>query len=45
MMPGMKTKVRETIKYTDKNHRTFEFFEGRGDKEVKTMEMNYTRKS
>lgn len=45
MMPGMKTKVRETIKYTDKNHRTFEFFEARGDKEVKVMEMNYTRKS
>jgi hypothetical protein len=45
MMPGMKTKVRETIKLTDKNHRTFEFFEDRGGKEVKTMEINYTRKS
>ncbi len=45
MMPGMKTKVRETIKFTDKNHRTFEFYEDRGGKEVKTMELNYTRKS
>jgi len=45
MMPGMKTKVRETIKFTDKNHRTFEFYEDRGGKEVKTMELTYTRKS
>jgi hypothetical protein len=45
MMPGVKTKVRETIKYTDKNHRTFEVYEARGDKVVKTMEMTYTRKS
>jgi hypothetical protein len=45
-MPGMKVKMRETIKATDKNHRTFEFYEDRGDgKEVKTMEMSYTRKS
>lgn len=45
MMPGMKTKVRETIKFTDKDHRTFEFYEDRGGKEVKTMELTYTRKS
>ena len=45
MIPGTKTKVRETIKYTDKNHRTFEFFEDRGGKEVRTMELTYTRKS
>jgi Protein of unknown function (DUF1579) len=45
MIPGTKTKVRETIKLTDKNHRTFEFYEDRGGKEVKTMEINYTRKS
>ena len=45
MMPDTKTKVRETIKFTDKNHRTFEFFEDRGGKEVKTMELNYTRKT
>jgi len=42
-MPGMKTKVREVIKITDKDHHTFEFFEDRGGKEVKTMEINYTR--
>jgi hypothetical protein len=40
----MKTKMRQTIKITDKNHRTFEFYEDRGGKEVKTMEMTYTRK-
>jgi hypothetical protein len=44
-MPGMKIKMRETIKVTDKDHRTFEFYEDRGGKEVKTMEMTYTRKS
>ena len=44
-MPGMKTKVRETVKLTDKDHHTFEFFEDREGKEVKTMEINYTRKS
>jgi len=45
MMPGMKTKVRETIKFTDKDHRTFEFYEDRGGTEVKTMEISYVRKS
>jgi len=45
MMPGVKTKMREVIKVTDANHRTFEFYEDRGGKEVKTMEINYTRKS
>ena len=44
-MPGMKTKIREVIKIADKDHHTFEFFEDRGGKEVKTMEINYTRKS
>ena len=44
-MPGMKTKMREVIKIGDKNHRTIEFFEDRGGKEVKTMEIGYTRKS
>jgi len=43
MMPGMKTKIREVIKITDNDHHTFEFFEDRGGKEVKTMEINYTR--
>jgi hypothetical protein len=44
MMPGMKTKIRETVKITDANHHSFEFFEDRGGKEVKTMEIQYTRK-
>ena len=43
MMPGMKTKIREVIKIVDNDHHTFEFFEERGEKEVKTMEINYTR--
>jgi hypothetical protein len=45
MMPGMKTKIRETIKIVDKDHRVFEFYEDRGGTEVKTMEIKYTRKS
>ncbi len=44
-MPGMKTKMREVLKITDKDHRSIEFFEDRGGKEVKTMEIGYTRKS
>jgi hypothetical protein len=44
-MPGMKTKVREVIKITDNDHRTFEWYEEQGGTEVKTMEINYTRKS
>lgn len=44
MMPGMKTKVREVIKLTDKDHMGFEFYEDRGGQEVKTMEIAYTRK-
>jgi hypothetical protein len=43
-MPGMKTKIREVIKITDKDHHTFEYYEERGGKEVKTMEIVYTRK-
>ena len=43
-MPGMKTKIREVIKITDKDHHTFEFYEDRGGTEVKTMEIKYTRK-
>jgi hypothetical protein len=45
MMPGMKTKVREVIKYTDKDHHTFEWYEDRDGTEVKTMEIAYTRKA
>ena len=42
-MIDLKTKIREVIKIVDYEHRTFEFFEQRGDKEVKTMEINYVR--
>jgi hypothetical protein len=44
-MPGMTTKMRQLVKITNHDHRTMEFFEDRGGKEVKTMEINYTRKS
>lgn len=44
-MPGMKTKMRQVIKITDKDHRRMEFFEDREGKEVKTMEITYERKS
>ena len=43
MIPGMKMKVREVVKIVDANHHTLEWFEDRGGKEVKTMEINYTR--
>jgi Protein of unknown function (DUF1579) len=44
MMPGMKQKIREVIKVADKDHMDFEWYEDRGGKEAKTMEINYTRK-
>jgi hypothetical protein len=44
MMPGMKSKVRETVKMVDANHHNFEYFEDRGTGEMKSMEINYTRK-
>ncbi|CAN5578228.1 hypothetical protein BH18VER1_BH18VER1_11030 [soil metagenome] len=43
MAPGMKTKIRETIKVTDKDHHLMEWFENRGGQEAKTMEIAYTR--
>lgn len=43
MLPGMTRKVREVVKVIDKDHHTFEFYEDRGGKEVKTMEIAYTR--
>jgi Protein of unknown function (DUF1579) len=43
-IPGMKTKIREVVKIVDKDHHTFEWYEDRGGKEAKTMEINYTRK-
>jgi hypothetical protein len=42
-MPGMKFNVRQSVKYTDNDHHTMEFFEVHGDKEVKVMEIEYTR--
>ena len=29
---------------TDKNHHTFEWYENRGGQEMKTLEIDYTRK-
>ncbi|MCX6923257.1 MAG: DUF1579 domain-containing protein [Verrucomicrobia bacterium] len=43
MMPGMKTKARQLIKIIDSDHHTMEFYENRGGKEVKVMEITYTR--
>ncbi|MGI9115961.1 MAG: DUF1579 domain-containing protein [Chthoniobacterales bacterium] len=43
-MPGMKTKVREVVKLADKNHMSFEWYEDRGGQEMKTMQIDYTRK-
>ena len=43
-IPGMKTKIRETVKIADKDHHTFEWYEDRGGQEAKTMEIAYTRK-
>ena len=44
MVPGMKQKIREVVQVPDKDHMTFEWYEDRGGKEVKTMEIDYTRK-
>ena len=44
LMPGMKMKVREVVKIVDADHHTLEWYEDRGGKDVKTMEINYTRK-
>jgi hypothetical protein len=44
MMPGMKTKFREVIKVVDANHHNFEYYEDRGQGEMKSMEISYTRK-
>ena len=43
MAPGVQTKIRETVKITDKDHHVMEWFEQRGGQEVKTMEIAYTR--
>jgi hypothetical protein len=43
-MPGMKSKVRQVIKMADKDHHSMEYFEDRGQGEMKSMEIVYTRK-
>jgi hypothetical protein len=43
MIPGMKQKIREVVKVTDKDHMIFEWYEDRGGKEMKTMEIDYKR--
>lgn len=45
MMPGTKTNVREVIKVIDTDHHTFDWYEERAGKDVKAMEISYTRKS
>jgi hypothetical protein len=42
-IPGMKTKMRQTVKTIDNDHHLMEFFEVRGDAEVKVMEIAYQR--
>jgi hypothetical protein len=44
-MPGMVTKIRQVDKCIDENHHAMEMFEDRGGTLVKTMEINYSRKS
>jgi hypothetical protein len=44
-VPGAKTKMRQTVRYTDKDHHLLEFFEVHGGTEVKVMEIAYTRSS
>src|SRR5438105_12602830 len=43
-IPGMKQKIREVMKIADKDHMSFEWYEDRGGKEAKSMEISYTRK-
>jgi hypothetical protein len=42
-MPGMKSKVRQLIKSTDKDNMTMEYYEDRGQGETKSMEIVYRR--
>ncbi len=43
-MPGMKSRIREVITMADKDHHSMEYYEDRGQGEVKSMEISYTRK-
>jgi hypothetical protein len=45
MMPGMKIKIRQTIKTIDNDHHLMEFFQAQGDAEIKVMEIAYARSS
>ena len=44
VIKGTKFPVRSVVKITDKNHHTFEWYENRGGQDMKTLEINYTRK-
>ena len=44
MMPGVKTQVRETLKFIDHNHHLLEWYENHDGQEAKIMEISYTRK-
>ncbi len=43
-LPGMKQQVKEVLSFPDKDHMKLDWFENRGGQEVKTMEIDYTRK-
>ncbi len=43
MKPGTKVKVREVLRFVDPNKHVMEWYEQRGGKDVKTMEIVYTR--
>ena len=42
--PGKKTKVRELIRIADADHYSLEWYEEHGGREIKTIEIRYTRK-
>jgi hypothetical protein len=42
--PGVKVNVRQVVKIVDNDHHIFEWYEDRGAGEVKTMQIDYTRK-
>ena len=44
MMPGMTSKVRQVVKVGDKNQHSMDYYEDRGQGEMKTMEITYARK-
>lgn len=43
MKPGAVVKVRQTVKIMDDDSHVMEWYEHRGGKEIKTMEISYTR--